>query len=199
MSSEFTGALTTQMDNTVQMDSLFHYLPLDIIAQLMAYLCIDDWGRLDIALVYSHPDERRERWLQVLRSIPIDVKVMNNDFWSRRLAKGVLKWLIARGIKVTEWVSDCINDQQLMDIANGLPMLQVLNILTCKNISDAGVIAVANGSLTKLTTLKLLISDISDAGVIALANGNFKNITLLVIGYNKNITDAGVHAIANGN
>ena len=49
MSSEFTSASTIQMDNTVQIDSLLYYFPLDIIAQLMTYLRIDDWGRLDVA------------------------------------------------------------------------------------------------------------------------------------------------------
>ena len=104
--------------SSIQMDSLFHFLPLDIITQLMTYLSIDDWGRLDIAFLYSHPDERRERWLQVLRSIPIDVKVKRCDFWSVRIDKGILEWLIARGINVTSWEYWDISEQQLMAIAN---------------------------------------------------------------------------------
>jgi hypothetical protein len=133
----------------------------------------------------------------VLRSIPTCVKVEDNSPWSRRIDKGILKWLIARGINVTSWEYRNIREQQLMAIANGLPMLQILNISSRENITDKGVIALANGNLTRLTTLFMTqkCHKITDAGVIALANGNLTSLTSLNIAECDHITDTGVDTV----
>jgi hypothetical protein len=71
-------------------------------------------------------------------------------------------------------------------------------------ISDAGVIALANGNLTGLTSLNICghannnnnNNNITDAGVTALANGNLTMLTSLNISYSA-ISDAGIVALAN--
>ena len=79
-------------------------------------------------------------------------------------------------------------------VADMLPQLSSLNLRSCKQITDAGVIALSQGC-PQLSTLDLSnCKQITDAGVIALSQG-CRQLSSLKLWGCKQITDAGVSAV----
>ena len=76
-------------------------------------------------------------------------------------------------------------------------MLILLDISYCSIITDSGVTALANGSLSHLQPLGIggSVRNITDLGVSAIANGNLPNLQSLDIRKCSNITDSRVAAI----
>ena len=152
-------------------------LPADVLELIIAmHLSLDELGRLDIALCTRHPI--RGLYLQVLRSVAMQVSVERNEFWNKRLDKGILSWIVARGIRIVSLKNSTIDNEGVIAVANSNPPdLRLFDIDHCWIITDSGVTALANGNLVNLQSLNIGGCDeITDSGVTALANGKISNL-----------------------
>ena len=90
-----------------------------------------------------------------------------------------------------------ITDAGVITLAQGCRQLTSLNLSHCHKLTDAGVIALAQGC-RQLSALNLYACDrITDAGVIALAQG-CRQLSSLNLYYCGQITDATLRALAVG-
>eukprot|EP01016_Furgasonia_blochmanni_P052953 TRINITY_DN8499_c0_g2_i2.p1 TRINITY_DN8499_c0_g2~~TRINITY_DN8499_c0_g2_i2.p1 ORF type:complete len:454 (-),score=77.85 TRINITY_DN8499_c0_g2_i2:220-1581(-) len=101
-----------------------------------------------------------------------------------------------------DWERSRITDDELIKKISSIgedKKLTYLNLGSCSNIGDAGVIAIVNlPQLAYLRTLKLGQTRITDASLKAIAaSPSLNNLEELSLRYCKQISDAGVAAIAN--
>ena len=121
----------------------FADLPDTIFCNIIECLDWCEVARLDTAILNRN---MRKSYLVALKLRK--VKVERNWFWRQQFGKGILNWLISRNIPVISWDSK-VDDAKLMTIANGLPLLQSLNISECDNITDAGIRALGSRLSTR--------------------------------------------------
>ena len=100
---------------------------------------------------------------------------------------------------VNFYLCTLITDEGVIALVQGCSQLLSLNLQQCtRNITDASMIALAQGGCPNLTSLNLCdCKEITDAGVIALAQG-CKKLSALNLKFCKHITDAAVIALAQG-
>ena len=197
-------------------------IPKDLLLKIMGeYLTIVEWSRFDIALCTYH--DIRSVFLEALKSEVITLSVLNNLFWDLSLKKGVLKWIIAKGIHIISWENKhyshlknirmsesavsfktlffldisvtSITESILLSLLKRLPNLEELYISSCFNIMDAGIKAIATG----LSNLKLLnirkCLHVTDDGIAMLAE-KLPNLSQLCISCCAKITNVGLMDIA---
>jgi F-box/leucine-rich repeat protein 2/20 len=94
-----------------------------------------------------------------------------------------------------------ITDEGLRVLANGnLSKLTSLDLTGCyNNLTDAGLALLSSGNLSSLLSLNLSIcSGFTDGGYAALATGNLQQLESLHL-WTTEITEVGLAALANGN
>jgi len=200
-------------------ENQFSAIPREFFVTIICeYLTFVEWGRLDVAL-YTH-DAIRGAYLEALRSEAINLSVEDNLLWDKSLKKGVLKWIIRKGIRIISWnnkhyshlksisisesvsslktckrldISDCssVTETGLISLLRRLPYLEELSVGACFNIMDEGMKTIVKFS----PNLKYLdvrkCLHVTDEGLSVIADG-LTHLTHLYIGCCRKITAIGI-------
>ena len=196
------------------MDFLLRNTPTDVLSfELIPYLTLLDLTQLDIALTNIC---LRPQLLEVYPSLRLEHTKKGVDMRQ-------LTWFMDRSIRLSNVaLMQDLSLEEILEVATllgsaqtttlnvpgnknitdvaetqGCPALTSLDLSKCRNITDAGVVALSQ-NCPALTTLVLSgCRNITDAGVVALSQGCPALTTLYLSGC-RNITDAGVVALTQG-
>ncbi len=171
-----------------------HNLPVGLFATILEkYLDVTDWSKLDIAFCSSR-NEMRSLFLEALKSVKL--KIINSFInWTPRIKNGLQKWITARGIRIVSWEEYNLNDNRLIEIVNTNNYITSLDLSHCKDISDAGITAVAFWLNSNLKELNLTCcKNLTDSSILAISMGA-KNLESLDLLFCEGITDKALEAI----
>ena len=170
------------------MSRLFGISDENLILTIMSWLDLRDCGLLDLALTNVVD---RMRWIMCLSSAHV-----NSNLRATQCTHSLLRWLIKRKMQ-PEVIScnDChrlVDDLSFVGIDNKL--LHTLGIFK-SDITDAGLLMIAQGCPQLKDITLRSCKKISDMGLLALAV-NLPGMTSIDLWLTSNMTCVGVTAIA---
>ncbi len=138
---------------TIHLSDLLCRLPEGLLGMILReYLTIRDWSRMDRALCTHH--HLRGAFLAALRSDTMKLSVTASDnFWTDAISRGIVNWIIARGIRIDSWNRGGNSRVITTVVTNCKPDIRILNT-SCAPIGDGVALTIAS-RLHKLISLNI--------------------------------------------